>query len=287
MTSALRSSARPSLRRLPDSGPDSGNSLKETPMVRLLVLLELIARKDAPFTLQNLVQDTQWPKPSLHRMLAQLEASGLLQRDLKGRHYSTGQRLTRLAENVLLNSTTRAARHRVLRLLVDQAGESCNLTSFSAGEVLYLDRVETAAPLRFYLHSGSRVPAHCSATGKLFLSQMTPSQRQKLWDAGPLERFTDRTLVDIDRLDEEIAKVRGQGFAIDDEEFLPGLLCIGVLVPSLDTKDNKTNMGIALQAPKVRFSLERAMQCLPLLENAAQALSRINQSASNDEDELL
>jgi IclR family acetate operon transcriptional repressor len=283
MTSALRSPARASARELPD--PES--SSKETPILRLLALLELIARKDAPFTLQNLVQDTQWPKPSLHRMLAQLEASGLLQRDAKGRHYSTGQRLTRLAENVLLNSTTRAARHRVLRLLVDQAGESCNLTSFSAGEVLYLDRVETAAPLRFYLHSGSRVPAHCSATGKLFLSQMTPSQRQKLWDAGPLEKFTDGTLVDVERLDKEINKVRSQGFAIDDEEFLPGLLCIGVLVPSMDPKDNKTNMGIALQAPKVRFSLERAMQCLPLLQNAARALSRINQSASNDEDELL
>ncbi|MGA0791656.1 MAG: IclR family transcriptional regulator [Burkholderiaceae bacterium] len=283
MTSALRSSTRPSAHEL----PDLESSSKETPILRLLALLEIIARKDAPFTLQNLVQDTQWPKPSLHRMLAQLEASGLLQRDLKGRHYSTGQRLTQLAENVLLNSTTRAARHRVLRLLVDQAGESCNLTSFSAGEVLYLDRVETAAPLRFYLHSGSRVPAHCSATGKLFLSQMSPSQRQKLWDAGPLERFTERTLVDVHQLEEEITKVRVQGFAIDDEEFLPGLLCIGVLVPSLDSKDNKTNMGIALQAPKVRFSLERAMQCLPLLQNAAQALSRINQSASNDEDDLL
>ncbi|MFZ9111411.1 MAG: IclR family transcriptional regulator [Burkholderiaceae bacterium] len=283
MTSALRSSTRPSAHEL----PDLESSSKETPILRLLALLEIIARKDAPFSLQNLVQDTQWPKPSLHRMLAQLEASGLLQRDLKGRHYSTGQRLTQLAENVLLNSTTRAARHRVLRLLVDQAGESCNLTSFSAGEVLYLDRVETAAPLRFYLHSGSRVPAHCSATGKLFLSQMTPSQRQKLWDAGPLERFTERTLVDVHQLEEEITKVRVQSFAIDDEEFLPGLLCIGVLVPSLDSKDNKTNMGIALQAPKVRFSLERAMQCLPLLQNAAQALSRINQSASNDEDDLL
>ena len=283
MTSALQSSTRPSAHEL----PDLESSSKETPILRLLALLEIIARKDAPFSLQNLVQDTQWPKPSLHRMLAQLEASGLLQRDLKGRHYSTGQRLTQLAENVLLNSTTRAARHRVLRLLVDQAGESCNLTSFSAGEVLYLDRVETAAPLRFYLHSGSRVPAHCSATGKLFLSQMTPSQRQKLWDAGPLERFTERTLVDVHQLEEEITKVRVQSFAIDDEEFLPGLLCIGVLVPSLDSKDNKTNMGIALQAPKVRFSLERAMQCLPLLQNAAQALSRINQSASNDEDDLL
>ncbi|MGA0956029.1 MAG: hypothetical protein ACO3SN_09705, partial [Burkholderiaceae bacterium] len=61
MTSALRSSTRPSAHEL----PDLESSSKETPILRLLALLESIARKDAPFSLQNLVQDTQWPKPSL------------------------------------------------------------------------------------------------------------------------------------------------------------------------------------------------------------------------------
>ena len=52
----------------------------------------------------------------------------------------------------------------VLRHLVEELGESCNITALSGSEVLYLDRVETPAPLRFYLHPGSRVPAHCSAS---------------------------------------------------------------------------------------------------------------------------
>lgn len=245
----------------------------DTPNLRLFALLEVIAQKDAPFTLQAMVEETGLPKPTMHRMLQQLEGAGILQREGNGRHYGTGQRLMRLAENTLLNSTTHGARHAVLRQLVDEVGESCNITAFSGSEVLYLDRVETAAPLRFYLHPGSRVPAHCSATGKLFLSQMTPSQRRRLLAAVPLEKFTANTHASFEALEREIEQVRAQGYAFDNEEFLPGLLCLGVLVPSAQ---GHSNMGLALQAPVMRFSRERALSFLPTLRRAAEAIARIN-----------
>lgn len=246
----------------------------DTPNLRLFALLEVIAQRDAPFTLQAMVDETGLPKPTLHRMLQQLESAGILQREGNGRHYGTGQRLMRLAESVLLNNITYGARHAVLRKLVEAVGESCNITAFSSGEVLYLDRVETAAPLRFYLHPGSRVPAHCSATGKLFLSQMTPSQRRRLLAGAPLEKFTNNTLTRIDDLEREIEQVRAQGYAIDNEEFLPGLMCVGVLVPS---SQGLSNMGLAIQAPALRMTLEKARTALPTLQEAARAMSRINE----------
>ena len=166
----------------------------ESPTLRLFALLERIAAQDRLFSLQSLVEDTGWPKPSVHRMLQQLEAGGLVQREGDSRHYSTGLRLRRFAENLLANGTFHGARHRVLRALVDEVGESCNITAFVGGEVVYLDRVETAAPLRFYLHPGSRVPAHASASGKIFLSQMPELQRTRLLQAAPLERCTPATL---------------------------------------------------------------------------------------------
>ena len=79
-----------------------------------------------------------------------------------------------------MNDSHHGARHAVLRHLVDELGESCNITTLSGSEVVYLDRVETAAPLRFYLHPGSRVPVHCSASGKVFLAQMSAAQRRRL-----------------------------------------------------------------------------------------------------------
>ena len=248
----------------------------DTPTMRLFALLEVIASKDQLFSLQGLVEETGLPKPTLHRMLQQLEAAGLLQRSGDGRHYGTGTRLRRLAESLLLNSIHHGAQHAVLRQLVEEVGESCNLTALSGSEVVYLDRVETAAPLRFYLHPGSRVPAHCSASGKLFLAQMTPTQRQRLLEHVPLERYTHKTLTRLDQLEEEVKRIRREGFALDNEEFLPGLLCVAVLVPSAS---GRSNLCVAVQAPIMRLTPDKALAFLPPLQRAAEALSKIEAQA--------
>jgi hypothetical protein len=249
----------------------------DTPTLRLFALLEVIASKDQYFSLQSLVDETDLPKPTLHRMLQQLESAHLLERSADGRHYGTGVRLRRLAENLLLNDTAHGARHAVLRNLVAEVGESCNLTALSGSEVIYLDRVETPAPLRFYLHPGSRVPVHCSASGKVFLSQMAPGQRQRLLGHAPLEAFTPKTLTDLGALESEVRNVRRQGFALDNEEFLPGLLCVAVAVPSAA---GRANLCVAVQAPLMRLTADKALGLLPALQRAAAALSLIETDAT-------
>ncbi len=246
----------------------------DTPTMRLLALLEVIAAKDQLFSLQGLVEETGLPKPTLHRMLQQLETAGMLQRDSDGRHYGTGVRLRRLAENLLLNDTRHGARHLVLRQLVEEVGESCNITALSGSEVLYLDRVETLAPLRFYLHPGSRVPVHCSSSGKVFLAQMSPAQRRRLLAHVPLTPYTKNTLCDLDQLEAEIERVRADGYAFDDEEFLPGLFCVAVLVPSTS---GRSNMGLAIQGPTIRMTRDKALAYLPALQRAAKALAAIEE----------
>lgn len=266
---------------IPDAPPqEPAGANADSPTLRLFALLEVMAAKDQRYSLQGLVEETGLPKPTLHRMLQQLEGAGLLQREGDGRHYGIGTRLRRLAENLLLNDSLHGARHTVLRQLVEEIGESCNLTALSGSEVVYLDRVETAAPLRFYLHSGSRVPVHCSASGKIFLSQMSAAQRRRLLSNAPLEAYTARTLTEPDALEKEVQRVRKDGYAIDHEEFLPGLLCIATLVPSND--DAPSNLCIAVQAPVMRLDAAKAKALLPALQRAAQALSRIDAGAATD-----
>jgi DNA-binding IclR family transcriptional regulator len=244
----------------------------DTPATRLFALLELIASKDRLVSLQGLVEETGLPKPTLHRMLQQLEAAHLLQRDGDGRHYGTGARLLRFAENLLMNNSFHGARHAVLRKLVEELGESCNITAFTGSEVMYLDRVETAAPLRFYLHPGSLVPAHCSASGKMLLSQMSPAQRKRLLAHAPLERYTANTLTELDSLEAEFQRVRRDGYALDNEEFLPGLLCVAVLVPAAI---GRSNLCVAVQGPVIRLTHAKALQMLPSLRRAASALASV------------
>jgi DNA-binding IclR family transcriptional regulator len=137
--------------------------------------------------------------------------------------------------------------------------------------------VETPAPLRFYLHPGSRVPVHCSASGKVFLAQMSPAQRRRLMAAAPLQKYTPSTLTDIEQIDEQLQQVRRDGYALDREEFLPGLVCVAVRVPPAAGGTRAlSNLCVALQAPVMRLSIDQALQFLPALQRAAEALGRID-----------
>lgn len=253
----------------------------DKPTMRQFALLEALAKMDRFATLQTLVEETGLPKPTVHRMLQQLEMAGMVQRDGDGRQYTTGLRLRQLAETVLLNNTVHGARHLVLRRLVEEVGETCNLTAFNGSEVVYLDRVETPAPLRFYLQAGSIVPAHCSATGKLFLAQMTPSQRRRLLGQVSLERFTPKTITDMDAIEAEIAIVKRDGVGYDREEYLPGLICVAVLVPSTN---RASNLGLAIQAPSMRLTPQRVDAAIPALQRAASALQAIEEQAASGPD---
>ena len=151
-------------------------------------------------------------------------------------------------------------------------GESCNLTALSGAEVVYLDRVEAAFPLRLELRPGTRVPAHCSASGKLFLAWMAARQRRALLDGLTLTRYTAHTLTERKALESELDAIRRDGYSVDAEEFVEGLVCVAV--PVFAPGHRKVRCALALQAPAARMTLVQARLQLPRLQVAAQALAR-------------
>ena len=84
-------------------------------------------------------------------------------------------------------------------------------------------------------------------------------------------------MTNLDALEEEIKQVKRQGFALDNEEFLPGLLCVAVLVPSAN---GRSNLCVAVQAPVMRLTPDKALGLLPALHRAADALSRIERDSA-------
>ena len=244
-----------------------------SPGLRLFDLLEVLVRAGRPLTLAEAVVASGWPKPTVHRLLAQLEAGALLAREPDGRRYAVAPRLLRLSESALAGSTQQGVRHAVLRQLVAEVGESCNLTALSGAEVVYLDRIESAFPLQFNLRPGTRVPIHCSASGKLLLAQLPAAQRKALLDGLPLARHTATTLTRQDALDAEFRRIRRDGYAVDAEEFVEGLVCVAVPVPA-GTSGGIARAAVALQAPAARMTLTQAIERLPRLQAAAQALAR-------------
>lgn len=118
-------------------------------------LIDVLLREGRPLSLAEAVTASGWPKPTVHRLLSQLEAGGLLMREPDGRRYTLAPRLLRMSEEALASSSQHGVRHAVLRQLVADVGESCNYTMLSGGQVLYW-----TASNRPFRCSSTCAPAH-------------------------------------------------------------------------------------------------------------------------------
>lgn len=243
----------------------------QTPTLRAFALLERLIEAGAPVSLADLAQDAGMPKASLHRVLASFEAAGLVAREPGAKHaYAVGPRLAQLGLSIVLNAGARRERHAILAGLVADIGETCNLTILHENEVLYLDRVEADWPLRLELKPGSRVPAHCSASGKLLLALLPPEQRRALVHAMKLTRHTPNTITDAGLLESELDRIAHKGIAVDNEEFVTGIACVAA--PLIDAHGH-CMAALAVHAPVTRMPLSLALDQVPRLQQAAQALA--------------
>lgn len=238
-----------------------------------LSLLERVAAMDHPVTLADVAAGSDTPRPTLHRWLNALTAAGLLQRTPDGRRFELAPRAARLAFAILANQPAATLRHDLLKKVAAAVGESCNLTVLDGAEVTYVDRVEAMWPLRITFQRGSRVPAHCSASGKLFMALMPPARRDAVLRGLTLEGFTDNTVTDRETLLAELKDVRRQRYALDREEYLAGLVCLAVPVMQRIGRSPVCVAALAMQAPVSRLSCEAMLQKLPELQSAATALS--------------
>jgi IclR family transcriptional regulator, acetate operon repressor len=238
-------------------------------MGKAFSILEIIAAGRQPMTMSEIVRACGLTKPTAHRITTLLADMGFIERDTLNRGFIEGPRLIRLSLDTLGSAAPRTLRHAILRSLSEAVGETCNFGILVGSEVLYLDRVEAKWPLGLRLEAGSRVPAHCTAIGKLLLSQLPARERQQTIAAMPLARYTGRSLTDPQRLAEALERIAVTRIGIDDKEFIDGVVCVAVPV----TADNGQVVGcIAISAPEARVSLEQAMKFIPRMRDAAARL---------------
>lgn len=245
----------------------SGNSAE-----RSMALLALLADEGRPLPLAELAARLGLPKGTVHRMCMQLLQGGYIARDLNERDFAVGPALRKLAFNTLNHETVRGLRHDLLCELVAQIKETCNFTTLDAASVLYLDRVEAPWPWRLKLDAGEHVPLHCTASGKLFLALMPRPRRETLLAQMALPRMTHHTITSAKALREECAAVAAAGHAIDNEEFIEGLIAIAV--PVVDASQSVL-AALAVHASTSRVSRKQVQTYLPALQAAAERMGRL------------
>lgn len=253
------------------AGPEEGGGNIPTNL-RLLLVLEEVARVGVPVTPTDVNTVIGLPKPTIHRLFATLETEGFLQRELDGRSYTPGRRFRKLSTNVLSSLRVRTARLAVLNALAEQIGETCNIAVPDRDAMVYLDRVETKWPLRIQLPIGTHVPFYCTASGKMYLSTLNEAHLEPYLGAALLEARTPATITDRARLREEIVLTRERGYAQDAEEFMVGMIALAV---PINDDQGRLLSTLSFHAPTVRLTLDQAYSHLDALRHAAQELSRL------------
>lgn len=244
--------------------------MSESIALRAFAVLEQIVRASGPMSLDDATQACGLPKPTMFRILSSLQSAGLLRRDPVTKRFAVGPRLAAFAVDLWRQSALRAQWRRSLQEVVNVVDESVNLTILEGNEVLYLDRVETARPLRLHLEPGTRVPLHCTASGKLFLSQMTPARVRALLGPQPLPRYTAHTITDYATLAKDLERVRKSRVGTHDCELFDD--SVAIAVPVTDAA-GRVFAAVAVHAPSSRASIKSCLTHLPTLQKAAAAIA--------------
>ena len=168
--------------------------------------------------------------------------------------------------------------HAILAELVASMGETCNIGLLDRAELVYVDRVECDWPLRLQLAPNSRVPVHCTANGKLLLSFLESRTRKKLIAGMALTRFTENTITDPQRLEEDCQAIRRDGYAVNDQEYHLGL--IGLAVPICDAQ-GRVIAGLAVHSPLPRLDIAGLRGHLPAMRKAAEGMGAAMAEASD------
>lgn len=238
-------------------------------LFRGMKIMQQIAEANRGLSIAELVELVDLPKPTVHRIATQLEEEGFLLRG-PDKRFVVGSTLKKFALSVQANRSVGAPRHAILEQLSQEVGETCNCSMLDGHRTVYFDRVEYNWPIKVDLHLGSKLPLHATASGKLFLAYMKPSERKRILQATPLTQRTEQTITSLDALEAQLKLIRKEGVGFDNEELLTGMVAVSVPVFNLAKRICFT---VAVHAPTNRKSLDDLREYVPALRRAAAALS--------------
>ncbi|MCC6674538.1 MAG: IclR family transcriptional regulator [Thermomicrobiales bacterium] len=193
---------------------------------RALDVLDAFTIGEPELSFTELTARTGLSKGTAVRLLAVLERRGFLERSNETERYRIGVRAFEVGSIYIQTLALEREAHRYLDALVEECHQTANLGMLDHGEIVHLLVVPSRRPIHYSVQSGQRDDAHCTGLGKALLAGLSASELDALIADRGLPRHTERTITTTDELRAELATVRARGYAIDEEESVPGLTCI-------------------------------------------------------------
>lgn len=247
---------------------------------RCVDLCELLADRPG-LSLSEISLALGLPKSSVHNILSVLTERGWVEREKDSRRYSLGLSVLYLAGRV----GRRLRLEQVVQAQIDElaqaSGETVHLGVLDPTDwqVMYVAKADSPRSVRLSSYVGKKVPAYCTALGKVLLASLDDRLLGEYLLTQELKPRTERTIVSAAALATEIQAVRSNGYAIDNEEHEVGVRCVAVPVLG---ENGQVVAGISVSGPSYRLTMDAVERVLPQLKLVARNVGQVAKSGSVD-----
>lgn len=238
---------------------------------RALQILDAIAYSGGEATLSDLAQRVQLKISTCHHLLSTLVEAGYAAKRRGSRSYVLGSRILALSTVCLREVNLPQRAQRVIEVLNAKTREAVQLAVLQGDDLVTVIRKEALHAVRVDAAGlGKSDAGHATASGKAILAWIPDAELVRIVEAKGLRAFTEHTITDFEKLREELRLVRRLGFAMDREEFQPGVLCIGA---PIRTPSGTVIGSISVSCPLFRADEATIEDIRNLVVSAAQSLS--------------
>ncbi|WFA08651.1 IclR family transcriptional regulator [Tissierella sp. Yu-01] len=236
---------------------------------RAVAILKCFSEKKRELKLSEIADKLDLNKSTVHGIITTLKYHGLIDQDDETQKYRLGLFLIELGDIVTNSLDVRAIATPIIEDVCNKLEETVHIGSLDDMEVIYIDKKESNQSMRIFTTIGARNPAHCTGLGKIMLAYMNEDYVAKRLQE-ELKQLTPNTITDKTKLIRELAKIKENGYAIDNEENNIGLICIAA--PIFDFS-GKVKYGISVSGPTIRMTDDKIRETMRVIKNAAKEVS--------------
>ena len=238
-------------------------------VVRAISVLKAFTDENPEWSLTPLARELGLNKATTYRLLTALESESLIVRIPDSDKYRLGPGMVTLGGRALRANNLRAVSQEELQALAKKTNETASLEVLHGAEVLILDEASGQHVMGGARAIGSRWAAHATSTGKALLAALPDAELEETLPS-PLPAFTKHTVTSLDKLRQELAQVREQGYAVADQELEVGLVAIGA---PLRNHDGAIIAAISVAGPTLRLTGDDIPEVATLVTEAAARIS--------------
>jgi IclR family pca regulon transcriptional regulator len=234
-----------------------------------LAVVEAFGARHPRLTLSEVAALTGLSRASARRCLLTLQRLGYAQFD--GKYFRLAPRVLRLGHAYLSSNSVPRVVQPVLESLTERVHESASVAILDGTDVVFVARSTARRSLSNGVGIGTRLPVHCTATGRVLLSAFDDAHVRALLESMERRALTPNTLTDVPALVSEVRRARKSGYAISDQEIEIGLRSIAVPVRD-SVGATVAAMSLAARANRVSRA-DLVAKLLPVLESSRRALT--------------